>query len=581
MPLIEGRSAVKLLPQEHIRLVETAIRSAQSSGALPAFDLPATIEIRPPKNPAQGDYACAVAMQLARTTGMNPFDLANTIAAHLPPADFVGAVEVLKPGFINFRLNENWLRVQIEQIISEGDALYQLHLGDGQRAQVEFVSANPTGPLHVGRSRGAMVGDTIARILEAAGYSVEREYYFNNAGVQMTNLGNSLRVRYLEALGMPVQIPAEDDTTFYQGDYLKDFARDLAAERGDSLTEADWQPFKEYAEKRMFEIIKTTLRRVNVQHNIFFNENSLYESGAVWQTLDALKDSGHIYQAAEWDGATEAEKQKAAGKAPATWFRSSALGDEKDRVLVKSDGAPTYTLPDIAYHMNKINRGFDLLVNILGADHGAQYKVVQYGVNALGKDASKIHVVIIQLVRAVRDGKEVKMSTRRGDYDTLDDLIDLTSADVVRYMLLARSPDSHLNFDLDLAVKQSNDNPVYYIQNAHVRCAGILREAESRGLTDADADLTLLGAAEGRFLRKALELGEVIAISAQGLEPHRIAFYAHELAGVFHPIYDEVRALHGDVAPEVQRARLRFYRAAQVVFKRVLMLMGMSAPERM
>lgn len=572
---------MKLLPKEHAVLVEQAIRAAQAAGELPAFEIP-SIEIRPPKRADQGDYAAAVALQLAKSAGMNPFDLATVIARHLPPAEFVGSVEVIKPGFINFRLNDNWLRAQTETIIAEGEALFQLDLGAGKRAQVEFVSANPTGPLHVGRSRGAMVGDTMARLLEAAGYRVEREYYFNNAGKQMFDLGNSLRIRYLEALGQPVEIP---ETDFYQGEYLKDFARDLVAEKGDSLVSADWQPFKEYAEKRMFDVIRATLRRVNVEHDIFFNENSLYESGAVWETLEALQQRGHVYKAVKPESAGDGQAADADedtnGRGEATWFRSTALGDAKDRVLVKSDGSPTYTLPDIAYHWNKINRGFDLMINVLGADHGTQYKVVALGVEALGLDPSKIHVILIQLVRMIRDGKEVRMSTRRGDYDTLDDLIDQTSADVVRYMLLARSPDSHLNFDLDLAVKQSNENPVYYIQNAHVRCAGIFREAEARGLSDAGADLSLLGADELRFLRKVMELGDIIEVSAQTFEPHRIAFYALELAALFHPIYDNVRALHGEVPPDVAKARLRFYRAAQVVFKRVLTLMGMSAPERM
>lgn len=572
---------MKLLPKEHAALVEQAIRSAQAAGELPAFDIP-TIEIRPPKRADQGDYAAAVALQLAKPAGMNPFDLATIIARHLPPAEFVASVEVVKPGFINFRLNEDWLRAQVETIITEGEALFQLDLGAGKRAQVEFVSANPTGPLHVGRSRGAMVGDTMARLLEAAGYSVEREYYFNNAGKQMHDLGNSLRIRYLEALGQPVQIP---ETDFYQGEYLKDFARDLVAEKGGSLAGADWKPFKEYAEKRMFDVIRATLKRVNIEHDIFFNENSLYESGAVWETLEALQQRGHVYKAVKPETDTtnggEPDEDENTGKGEATWFRSTALGDAKDRVLVKSDGSPTYTLPDIAYHINKFNRGFDLMVNVLGADHGTQYKVVAAGMEALGFDPSKIHVILIQLVRMIRDGREVRMSTRRGDYDTLDDLIDQTSADVVRYMLLARSPDSHLNFDLDLAVKQSNENPVYYIQNAHVRCAGIFREAEARGLSDAGADVGLLGADELRFLRKVMELGDIIEVSAQTLEPHRIAFYALELATLFHPIYDNVRALHGEVPPDVAKARLRFYRAAQVVFKRVLTLMGMSAPERM
>ncbi len=571
---------MKLLPHEHARLVEQAIVAAQKAGELPAFEMP-TIEIRPPKKAEQGDYACAVAMQLAKPTGKNPFDIATLIAKHLPTSDFVGSVEVLKPGFINFKLNEIWLKSQVENIINEGEQVFALDLGKGKRAQVEFVSANPTGPLHVGRSRGAMVGDTIARILEASGYNVEREYYFNNAGVQMVNLGNSMKVRYLEALNLPVQVPAADDKTFYQGDYLKDFAADLVLETADSLKDADWKPFKEYAENRMFDIIKETLKRVGIQHDVFFNENSLYESDAVWATLAALEKAGHIYASPVRENADAEELEKGKNFAPAKWFRSSSFGDEEDRVLVKSDGIPTYTLPDIAYHINKIKRGFDLMVNILGADHGSQYKVVQYGVQALGYDPSKIHVVIIQLVRMIRDGVEMKMSTRRGNIETLDELIDMTSPDVVRYILLARSADSHLNFDLDLAVKQSNDNPVYYIQNAYVRCAGIFREAEARGLTDEGADLSLLGDAEQRFIRKALELGEILELSAKTLEPHRIAFYAHELAGTFHPIYDEVRALHSDISPEVAKARLRFYRSAQIVFKRVLTLMGMSAPERM
>lgn len=570
---------MKLLPHEHARLVESAIQAAQAAGELPAFPIPA-VEIRPPKKAEQGDYACAVAMQVAKAAGLNPFEIAEKIIRHLPAAEFVGSVEAIRPGFINFRLSEAWLREQVEAIIAEGDALYTLDLGTGKRAQVEFLSANPTGPITVGRSRGAIVGDSIARILEAAGYTVEREYYFNNAGKQMHDLGNSLRIRYLEALGRPVEIPEND---FYKGEYLIDFARDLVAERGDALADADWKPFKEYAEQKMFEWIKSTLKRLDIHHDVFFNENSLYDSGAVDETLAALEAAGYVYRAAqpEVGGEGDNEPGENSDKGVATWFRSAKLGDSKDRVLLKSDGTPTYTLPDIAYHVNKFSRKFDLLVNVLGADHGTQYKVVQYGLRALGIDPAPLHVIIIQLVRMMRDGKEVRMSTRRGVYDTLDELIDQTSADVVRYMLLARSPDSHLNFDLNLAVKQSNENPVYYIQNAHVRCAGIFREAAARGMDDAGADLSYLGEAELRFIRKALELGDVIEISATNLEPHRIAFYAHELASVFHPIYDEVRALHSDIAPEVAKARLRFYRAAQVVFRRVLKLMGMSAPERM
>lgn len=571
---------MKLLPYEHALLVESAIKAAQAADDLPAFDMP-TITIQPPKNPDQGDYAAAIAMQLAKPTKLAPLAIANAIVKHMPTAEFISAVEVAPPGFINFRLSADWLRQQVEVIIAEGDALSTLDVGHGQRAQVEFVSANPTAPLHVGRSRGAIVGDTIARLLEAAGYTVEREYYFNNAGVQMRNLGGSLRIRYLQALGRPIEIPGADDKTFYQGEYLVDFAKKLASEKGDSLADADWQPFKEYAEQQMFGIIKATLARVSIRHDVFFNENSLYDTGAVWETLERLDKAGYIYKAAVPEGASEEEREEAGGKGEATWFRSTALGDSKDRVLVKSDGNPTYTLPDIAYHLNKIERGFNSLVNVLGADHGTQYKVVQYGVQALGYDPSLIHVIIIQLVRMVRNGEIMKMSSRAGAIDTLDDLIDQTSADAVRYNLLARSANSHLDFDLDLAVKQSNENAVYYVQYAHVRCAGIFRKAAELGLNDEGADLSLLGPIELAFIRKALELSEQIDAAAKTLEPHKIAFYALELANMFHPVFEQVYVIHSDIPDDVAQARLRFYRAAQVVLRRVLNLMGMGTPDQM
>ncbi|MDX1995958.1 MAG: arginine--tRNA ligase [bacterium] len=578
---------MKPLPRQHAVLVEQAIRAAQDAGDLPAFDLP-EIEIKPPKKADQGDYYSPIAMVLAKTLGAKPLDLAQTIAKHIPQADFVGKVEVAPPGFLNFRLSDDWLRGQVEAIIEAGDDAFTLDFGTGKRAQVEFVSANPTGPLHIGRSRGAIVGDTMARILQAAGFTVEREYYFNNAGVQMVNLGNSLRIRYLMELHYPVQLPDEKDTTFYQGGYLIDFARELVAEHGDALVEVDWQPFKEYAEKKMFEMVKATLERVDIRHDVFFNENSLYESGAVWKTLEALDARGTIYEAVAAEGEDDDEpqynqKRKApVGELkPAKWFRSTDFGDSRDRVMVKGDGNPTYTLPDIAYHMNKLERGFDVLVNILGADHYVQHQVVKHGVRALGGDVDKMNVVIIQLVRMIRGGQEVKMSTRRGDYDTLDDLIDQTSADAVRYILLARNANSHLDFDLDLAVKQSNENPVYYIQYAHVRCAGILREAAARSVSDEGADLSLLSEEEVRYIRKMLELAEQIERASIEFAPHTIAFYALELANLFHPMYDRVRVFGEGVPPEVAKARLRFYRAVQITLRRALRLMGMSTPERM
>ncbi len=563
------------LPKEHAKLIEDAIKAAQAAGDLPEFDIP-EIPIEAPKKPEHGDYACPIALRLAKDAKMKPPQIAQAIEKHLQPAEFVGAVELAGP-FINFRLDETWLKGQVEVIIAEGDDLFKLDIGAGKTAQVEFVSANPTGPLHIGRSRGAIVGDATARVLEAAGYAVQREYYFNNAGVQMQNLGKSLKFRYMEKLGR------EPDTELtYQGDYLADFAGQLVDEVGDSWAEKDWQPFKEYGEKKMFDMIRATLDRVGIRHDAFFNENSLFDTKEVDAVVEKLKASGDMYEASVWDGADEEEQAKLKDADPAWWFRSSKYGDAKDRVMIKADGNATYTLPDFAYHLNKLNRGFDLAVNVLGADHHAQAQVVQHGVTAMGEDASRIQVILVQLVRMLKDGKEVKLSTRAGDYETLDDLIDQTSVDAVRYILLARSPNSHLDFDMDAAVAQSNENPVYYIQNAHVRCAGIFREAQARGFSDdGDIDPNLLGEPELRFLRKVMEMGDIIEFAATNLEAHKIAFYAHELASIFHPVYEDVRVLHTDVPEDVAKARLRFYRAARVALKRVLDLMGMSAPEVM
>ena len=571
---------MKLLPLELAHVVENAIRAAQSANELPAFDIP-EIRIAAPKRSEQGDYAASVAMQLAKPAGMPPPQIAEKIVQHLQLPDNVASVEIAG-GYVNFRLSDTWLRAQVETLIAEGSSGAVVEVGKGKRAQVEFVSANPTGPLHIGRSRGAMVGDAMARVLEAAGYEVEREYYFNNAGQQMTNLSMSLRYRYREALGIP---QLEGDDLYYRGEYLADFARELVTQNGNSLADADLKTFKALAEAYMFDMIKATLSRVDIRHDHFFNENSLYESGAVWDVLKQLDERGYIYKASapEVDNNKDEKDEDAeeVGKAEATWFRSSRFGDSKDRVMVKSSGEPTYTLPDIAYHINKLARGFDTCVNILGADHYIQRQVVRNGLSALDQDVSKIHVIIVQIVHLMKDGVRVKSSTRAGNFETLDDLIDQTSADAVRYMLLARSADSQMDFDLDLAVKQSNDNPVYYIQYAYVRCAGIFREAAARGVTDDNADLSHLGDAELKFIRRALQLADVIEIASRTYEPHQLAFYALDLANVFHPIFDSVRVLHSEVPPDVARARLRFFRAAQTVFKRLLNMMGMSAPETM
>ncbi len=573
------------IPHDLAQRIEQAIRDAQAAAALPAFDVP-PITVTRPRNPKHGDYATPAAMQIARLARMNSDEIAGVIVAHLPSTEYLGSVEQAG-GFINFRLADAWLRKQVDAILEADDSYAQMEDFAGKRAQVECVSANPTGPITVGRVRGGVMGDTLARLLRAMGYSVEMEYYFNNAGRQMRILGESLRARYRERLGLDYEFPPDG----YQGAYLYDMADQLIAERGDSLRDAGWEPFKEYAEERIFEMIRASLKRINIEFDSFFNENWLYESGAVQKTLEALRAKGLVYEAlaperdedVDEPDSNEDEDVVTADK-PATWVRMRQLRDvKKDKALVKSNGEPTYRLPDVAYHINKLERGFDLLVNILGADHIEEAKDVKAMVAALGYDASKIHVPLHQFVTISEGGETKRMSTRRGEFVTLDELVDDVGPDAVRYFMLARAPESHMDFDLDLARKQSNENPVFYIQNAHVRCASIARVAEERGVSMEDGDTSLLtDPRELQLIRKLIELPEVIELCVQELAPHKIAFWAHEeLARTFHPIYEEIRALHGEVPEDLARARLKLYAAARIVFRRVLYLMGMNAPETM
>ncbi len=575
--------ALRQIDKELEQLIHQAIQAAQAAGELPEFEIP-PIPVTRPKREGQGDLSYP-AMGLAKRARKRPLDIAHAIKAHLPDTSFLDKIELAPPGFINFSLSDDFLKQQVETIIQEAEGCFQLDIGAGKTAQVEFVSANPSGPITIGHTRNAVVGDAMARLLAAAGYKVQREYYYNNAGNQMIILGKSLMLRCWQQLGEVPDFPAD----YYQGDYLIDIAKELVAAHGDCLKDKSWAYFKEIAEARMFDWIKQSLAAIDIRHDAFFNETSLFESEQIWEVLEIMRANGYIYESTHWEGASEEEiaEVTAKGYQPATWFRSSRLGDEKDRVMVKSDGTPTYTLPDIAYHRDKLERNFDIAVNVLGADHFSQAAVVQHGVRALDMNPEPIHVIFIQMVRAVRWNQEtgeyetLKQSKRAGNFDTLDELVEMTSADAVRYHMLARSPNSQLDFDVDAVVRQSNENPVYYIQNAHVRCAGILREAEERGLNDEDADLSLLGAAEREFIRQASGVLNVIEQAVTAYEPHKIAFFAHDLAGVFHPIYDQVRVLHSEVPRDVAKARLRFYRAAGIVFHRLLRLMGMSAPERM
>jgi arginyl-tRNA synthetase len=550
-----------LLTHELATVIRSAILAAQTAGTLPTFDIP-VLKIDRPKRADQGDYASAVAMQVQKLAGKPPLEIAKAIAAHMAATPFIGAVEVAPPGFLNIRLSDAWIAVQVEHVLQAGDRVFQSSRGAGKKAQVEYVSANPTGPLSVHRIRGGVIGDTLANLLAAVGYEVTREYYFNNAGRQMDVLGASVQARYREMLDLPHEFPKDG----YRGLYIRMIAATLIALRGDSMKDAPVSDFRMVAAKAVFERIRMSMHRVNIKHDVFFNETSLYEDGAVWSTVEALRQGGYAY---DLDNAV--------------WFKSTLLGDEKDRVIVKKTGEPTYRLPDMAYHKNKLERGFDLIVDIFGADHAATAPQVLLGVRALGYDPSIVRTVIHQMIELAEGGETKRMSTRKGDFVELDELIDDVGPDAVRYFMLAQNPNTAMTFDLSLAREQGDENPVYRIQNAHVRCAGIMRKAAEAGVTDDGADLSKLGTDELAFVRKMLELEEVIDRAVTDLSPQDLAYFALNLAGEFHPLYDRVRVLSENepIPADVQKARLRFYRAAKVVFARTLILMGMSAPEFM
>jgi arginyl-tRNA synthetase len=543
--------------------IQTAMEIAQKKGDLPDFKIP-EILVERPRDPSHGTYATAIALQCARPARMAPLKIAEAVAAHFEAPDYLSEVTVSPPGFINFRMATSWLQKEVNRILESGVAYGSFDLGAGKKAQVECVSANPTGPITLGRTRGGVIGDTLARVLKAAGYDVTLEYYYNDAGRQITMLGEAVEIRYRQLLGEDVELGDEH----YQGGYIINIANELKQSYGNSLLDRPASFFADYAKGRISLQQKESLKKINIEFDVYFREESLYETGRVWEALEILREKGYIY---EEDGAQ--------------WFKSTEFGDDQDRVMVKASGEPTYRMPDIAYHWDKVKRGFDVIVDLFGPDHHATAPQVLMGVRALGYDTDFIHTVLHQIVTLIRGGEKIKMSTRRGVLVTLDELVEEVGADPIRYFFNSRSVNSQIDFDLDLAMEQSDKNPVYYIQNAHVRCAGILRKwAEAGYAEDADetADLTLLTHEnELAFLSKALELGETLEKISTTFEPHTITFYAYDLAALFHPTYESCRVLNADVPEPLRLARLRFYRAAKQLFVRVLDLMGMSAPEVM
>jgi arginyl-tRNA synthetase len=474
----------------------------------------------------------------------------------------VASAEIAGPGYVNFRLRPDWLARQVDRVLAAGPRYADQELGAGRRAQVEFISANPTGPLTVGHARNAVLGDTLANVLAATGWRVTREYYFNDGGLQMKNLAESARLRARQELGEAVEFPED----YYQGEYIREIARNLLAQHGPAMLERDWTFFRDQAVEAIFADIRRTQERLGIHFDMYTNEARFYDSGAIWRVLERLRERGHVYEA---DGAV--------------WFRATQFGADKDRVLVRSTGEPTYRLPDIAYHVDKLERGFDLIVDVLGADHIAAAPDIISAVRALGYDADRIRPLVYQFVTLVRHGELVKMSTRKADYVTLDQLIDEVGADAVRFFLLMRSSDAPIEFDLDLARRRSDENPVYYVQYAHARTAGILdRAAPEKDIAfDPAADVRPLAhPSELALIKEILRLGDVLAACAERLELHPLTFYARDLASAFNDFYRDCPVL---AAPETALvgARLKLVKAARIALARALGLMGMQAPESM
>jgi len=526
-----------------------------------AADAPMIFET--PRQADHGDLTTNIAMVLARKLKRNPRELAQQVIGKLDlDRTLVGKIEVAGPGFMNFFFTPKFYQEQLRELVICGDRYGRSDQGKAMSTQVEFVSANPTGPLTVGHGRGAVFGDTVARLLEWTGHKVEREYYFNNAGRQMRVLGESVRLRYLEVLGDPIEFPEDH----YQGEYIKDIARHLYELFGEGLrNEPAAGKFKEQAEQEIFADIKKTLKLLGIEFQSFYNENSLYENGKITEVIDELRRRELVY---EKDGAV--------------WFKTSTLGAEQDKVIVKSTGEPTYRLPDIAYHREKFRRGYDLMIDVFGSDHVATYPDVLAALKALDYDTDKVKVLIHQFVTITQDGEVVKMSTRKANFITLDELIEDVGADVVRYFFLMRTITSHLNFDLALARQQSDENPVYYLQYAHARISSILRYAEEAGHASfsPDADYALLAAgAEMDLIKVLLQLPEVVASCASAYEPHRLAEYLHTVAGIFHRFYHECRVVSENA--ELTKARLALCNATRIVIRNGLSVLGISAPEQM
>jgi arginyl-tRNA synthetase len=552
-----------MIKHELERLISEAVRKAQSAGDLPAVAVP-DAPLERPQRPEHGDYASNLALRLARSARMSPLEVANVIAGHVAVDEAIAAVDVAPPGFVNFRLTPSWLMNQVDGVLREGERFGNVSLGQGQAVQVEYVSANPVGPIHVGNGRGLALGDTLANVLAAAGYQVQREYLVNDAGTQTETFASTLYARYQQLFGRQVEIPEGG----YPGEYMIRLAEKLKEERGDSLLAPPGESYPaevhDLGVERMMESIKEELAAVGVHYDRWFSERSLYTESTYEKALAHLREGGFV---------TEREG--------AVWFASSELGDEKDNVLVRSTGAPTYFASDIAYHYDKfVLRGFQRVIDVWGADHQGHVPRMKAAAEALGVDPERLTIIIYQLVTLKRGAQVVRLSKRAGEIVTLREVVDEVGADAVRFFFVSRAADSHMDFDLELAKRQSAENPVYYVQYAHARIAGILAHAAERIPSFEDGDVSLLThESELALIRKMLQLPELVEGIALSLEPHQLPYYAMDLATAFHDFYEKCRVVSDDEA--LSKARLKLVAAAKLALARALALIGVSAPERM
>ncbi|WP_371069705.1 arginine--tRNA ligase [Sediminibacillus sp. JSM 1682029] len=556
---------MNIMQQTEEKLKEEISRAVVDAGLAGQEELP-VIVLEQPKDKNHGDYATNIAMQLAKIAKMPPRQIAEKIVDQFDRSKAsIKQMEIAGPGFINFFMDNQYLTELVPSILEAGEAYGNSKVGDGQKIQIEFVSANPTGDLHLGHARGAAVGDSLANVLEKAGYQVEREYYINDAGNQINNLAVSVEARYMQALGKDWEMPEDG----YHGKDIIELGKQLAAEHGDKWSDSPAEErlnyFREYGLQYELKKLEGDLSQFRVPFDNWFSETSLYKDGQIDQALQALKDKGHIF---DQDGAT--------------WFRTTEFGDDKDRVLIKQDGSYTYLTPDIAYHKNKLDRGFDTLINIWGADHHGYIPRMKAAIQALGYEKDKLEVEIIQMVNLFQNGERVKMSKRTGKAVTLRELMEEVGIDAMRYFFVMRSSDSHLDFDMDLARSQSNENPVFYVQYAHARICTMLKQAEEKGFTvSKDIDGSLLATEKEEELLKRLgEFTSAIEEAAVKRTPHRVTQYIFDLASTLHSFYNAEKVLDTD-QPERTKARLALMEAVRITIANGLALIGVEAPERM